>query len=163
MAKVINAGYSDTATTATTLARGPLNFGADFRLKVDKSGEMTLVNITSPFDRPEEILMNVSNIANIYDKTSIDPSVHAPNRRGVNLYTKITDIYKVTDDTDPSFEQHLPLSVSIVIRAPQSEYISAAHVQTVLARCVSALYDTGASTTTRLNGILRGALKPSDL
>lgn len=163
MSKVISPGYTDTATTATQLDRGALNFGANFRVKTDKAGDMSLVNITSPFDRTEEIQYSVSNIANIYDKTAIDPSVHAPNKRGVNVYLRLQDVYQVSDDTDPSFLQHLPVSVSIVIRAPQSEFITASHVQTVLARAVSGLYDTGSEEVTRLNAILRGSLKPSDL
>lgn len=163
MSKIISAGYTDTTTTATQLDRGPLNFGADFRVKAEGPGTLTLVNITSPFDRTEEIMMNVTNIANIYDKTSIDPSVYASNKRGVNLYSKVTDIYQITDDTDPSFVVQSPLSVSITIRAQQSEYITATHVQTAIARAVSTFYDTGSEALTRLNAALRGSLKPSDL
>lgn len=163
MSKIKSPGYTDTATTATQLDRGPLNFGADFRVSRDSGNALTLVNITSPFDRTEEIMMNFSQVANIYEKTSIDPSVYAPNKRGVTLYSKLSDTYQITDSTDASFVQHLPVSASLTIRSIQSEYITAEDVCTVIARLVSTFFDTGSETYIRLNAALRGSLKPSDL
>jgi hypothetical protein len=164
MAKIISPGYTDTSIPENpVLTRGKLNYNKDFRPAKDGNGSLTLVNITSPMDRPEEILMNFSQIKNIYDKTSIDPSVYAPSTKGVNLYLKLQDTYQVTDDTDPSFVQHLPITASITLRVPQSEFITATNVQTVLARAVSGLYDTGSVAVDRLNAALRGSLKPSDL
>jgi hypothetical protein len=164
MAKIINAGYTDTAYSGTpVLTRGKLNFAADFRIAKDSPDTLTLINLTSPFDRIEENMLKFTNVPNIYDKTAIDPSVYAPSRRGVNLYTKLTNVYQVTDDADAMFVQHLPVTVSITIRAPQSPYIDSTTIQTVLARAVSTFYDTGSETTTRLNAALRGSLKPSDL
>lgn len=162
--KQISVGYTDTPISGTpTLARGKLNFGADFRVKDEGAGKLILTNITSPLDRNEEIMYSTTSVANIYDKTSIDPSVYAPSRKGVNLYSKITDIYEVTDSTDADFLIQLPVSVSITIRTANSPYIDANAVQAVVARAVSTLYDTDSESITRLNALLRGSLKPSDL
>lgn len=164
MSKIISPGYTDTAIVGDpVLVRGKLNFGADFRVQSDSKGEMILTNITSPLDRGETIQQSYSNISNIYEKTGIDPSVYAPSKRGVNIYTKLSDTYAVTDSVDADFLQHLPVSVSIVVRTASSEYLTAADVQTVVARAVSCLYDTDDESTTRLNAILRGSLRPSDL
>lgn len=164
MAKVINAGYTDTAIAENPkLTRGKLNFGADFRTKKEAAGEMVLVNITSPLDRCEEIFYNVTSVKNIYDKTDIHPSVQAPSSRGVNLYTKLNDVYAITDSVDASFLEHHPVGVSITVRTSSSEYITAEIIQTAVARAVSCLYDTGSESTTRLNALLRGSIKPSDL
>lgn len=164
MSKLINAGYTDTPITGDpVLVRGKLNFGADFRVQRENAGEMILTNITSPLDRKENILYNVTDVKNIYDKTDIHPSVQAPSTKGINLYAKVSDVYAVTDSTDADFLQHLPVSVSITIRVPSLEYITADVVQSVMARCVSTLYETDSETTVRLNSLLRGAIKPSDL
>lgn len=164
MAKVINAGYTDSPITGNpVLVRGKLNFGKDFRVQREGAGEMVLTNITSPLDRRENIMYNVTDVKNIYAKTDIHPSVQAPSTRGINLYTRLTDTYAVTDDTDADFLQHLPVSVSITIQSIASQYISADVIEQSLARCVSTLYETDSQTTSRLNSLLRGAIKPSDL
>lgn len=163
MSKVINRGYTDTATTATQLDRRGLNFGADFRVQKDNGPQLELVNITGPLDRSETIYYNVTPIANVYDKSGIDASAFAPNKRGVNIYVRLADIYQVTDSTDAAFLQQLPLSASLTIRIPQSEFITTGDVETLVAGLVSALYETGSETQTRLSSILRGSLKPSDL
>lgn len=164
MSKITNVGYTDSPIAGNpVLVRGKLNFGADFRVQKEGAGEMTLTNITSPLDRKEVIMYNVTDIKNIYDKTDIHPSVQAPNARGINLYTKVSDIYAITDSTDANFLQHLPVSASITIRIGNSEYMTAEVAQAVVARCVSTLYETDSVSTTRLNSLLRGAIKPSDL
>lgn len=162
--KTLNPGYTDTAIAENpVLTRGKLNFEADFRIKKEAAGELVLTNITSPLDRPEEILLNVTDIKNVYEKTSVDPSAYSPSRRGINLYSKLTNHYSLTDSEDADFLNVLPISVSITVRTPASEYVTPTVIQTVVARAVSTLYDTGSESTTRLGSILRGALKPADL
>lgn len=164
MAKVISTGYTDTAIAENpVLTRGKLNFTSDFRLGTTKSDQLTLVNLTSPNDRVEKALITVSDIKDVYQNTDIDPSVYAPSRRGINLYVQLKDTYSVTDSVDADFEQHLPISASITVRVPASQYLTAEHVQTAVARAVSLLYDQGSVTTTRLNSLLKGSLKPSEL
>lgn len=164
MAKVISLGFADTSITEVPkLMRGKLNFAADWRPTKDTGAELHLVNLTGPSrDRQEEIMLQCTPVADIYSKTSISPDTYGPSKKGVNVYSRISDVVEVTEAGTTFLERH-PISVSIVIRCSQSEYISADLVQTMVARAVSTLYDTGSETTTRLNAILRGSLKPSGI
>lgn len=167
MAKVISKGYTDTpisGVTSLNFPRAILNFQKDFRIKSNNNGqEVVLTNITSPVDRPENIRLAYTNVANIYGGTSIEPSVLAPTKRGVSILTQITDVMSVTDDANADFRIDLPLSAHLVLKVPQSEYVTSAVVQELVGRLLSSLFDSGVVTTSRLEAILRGSLVPTEL
>jgi hypothetical protein len=167
MTKVKSNGYTDTpvsGVTSLTFPRAVLNIGKDFRVKSNNAGkEVVLTNITSPVDRPEKIRIAYTDVANVYAGTGIEPSVLAPTKRGVSVLAQVTDVLSVTDDTNPDYRIDLPVSYHVVIKVPQSEYISGTDIQTGLGRLLSSLFDTGVTTTSRLEAILRGALVPSEL
>lgn len=167
MAKVKSNGYTDTAVSGVsnlTFPRAVLNIQKDFRVKSDQAGkEVVLTNITSPIDRPEKIRIGYTDVANVYSGTGIDSSVLAPTKRGVSVLAQVTDILSVTDDTNPEYRIDLPVSYHLVIKVPASEFITAADVQTGIGRLLSSLFDTGVTTTSRLDAILRGSLVPSEL
>lgn len=167
MAKIVNAGYTDTpieGVSSLTFARGLLNFQKDFRVKSNNSGkEVVLTNITSPIDRPENIRIAYTDIANIYNGTGIEPSVFAPTKRGVSVLAQITDVLSVTDDSDADYKVDLPLSCHLVIKVPASEYVTSTQITTAIGRLLSSLFDTGSTSTSRLEAILRGSLVPTEV
>lgn len=167
MAKVKSMGYTDTpinGVTALTFERGLLNFGADFRIKSNNAGkEVILTNITSPVDRPEKIRIGYTEVANVYNGTGVEPTVYAPSKRGTQILAQVTEVIRVTDDTDPDYLVDLPVSYHLVIKVPTSEHISASDIKTGLGRLLSSLHETGSLTEDRLKAILRGALVPTDL
>lgn len=166
MAKVINKGYTDTpvsGVTSLTFPRAILNFKADFRVKSDQPNEVVLTNITSPVDRPEQIRVAFSNIANVYSGTTIESSVAAPTKRGVSILCQVTDIISVTDSSDPDYRIDLPVSYHVVIKVPANENLTTTLIQEGLGRMISGLFDTGSTTLARLEALIRGSLVPSDL
>lgn len=167
MAKVVSAGYTDTpisGVTTLTFPRGILNFEKDFAVKSNQAGkEVVLTNITCAVDRPEKIRIAYSDVANVYSGTDIETSVLAPTKRGVSILAQVTEVLSVTDATDPEYRIDLPVSYHLVIKVPASEFITAATVQNGLGRLLSSLFDSGVTTTSRLEAILRGSLKPSTL
>lgn len=167
MAKVKSTGYTDTpinGVSSLNFSRGLLNFAADFRIKSNNAGkEVILTNITSPVDRPEKIRIGYTDVANVYSGTGVEPSVSAPTKRGTQILAQVTEVISVTDDADPEYRLDLPVSYHLVIKVPTSSYISATDVTAGLGRLLSSLFDTGVTTTTRLEAILRGALVPSGL
>lgn len=167
MAKTIQKCYTDTSVegvTALTFPRAVLNFGADYRLKSQTgTSEIILTNITSPTDRPEEIRIGYTPVSNIYQGTSIEPSVAAPTKKGASILAKVTNVITVTDASAPDYRVDLPLSCHLVIKVPNSEFVTSEVVQEALGRLMSSLFDTGSTTTSRLDSILRGSLVPSDL
>lgn len=166
MAKVINKGYTDTpveGVTSLTFPRAVLNFKADFRVKANQPNEVVLANITSPVDRTEQIRVAFSNITNVYSGTSIEPSLAAPTKRGISVLCQVTDIISVTDDTDPDYRIDLPVSYHLVIKIPANENLTTALIQEGLGRMISGVFDTGSTTLTRLEALIRGSLVPTDL
>lgn len=167
MAKSKSTGYTDTpieGVSSLSFSRGLLNFKSDFRVKADQAGkEILLTNITCPVDRPERIRIAYSDISNVYSGTGIEPSVAAPTKRGVSVLAQLTEVISVTDTVDPEYRIDLPISLHLVVKVPVNENISSTDIQTALGRLLSGLYDTGSTATTRLDAILRGSLKPSDV
>jgi hypothetical protein len=167
MTKVINSGYTDTpidGVSSLSFDRGLLNIAKDFRVKTNNNGkEVVLTNITSPIDRPENIRIAFTDVANIYNGTGIEPSVLAPTKRGVSVLSQVTEVISVTDDTDADYRVDLPVSCHLVIKVPSSQYITAQMVETVIGRLLSSLFDTGATSASRLEAILRGSLVPTEL
>lgn len=168
MAIAINPGYTDTPVSGVpslTFPRAVLNIGTDFRVKNQNNNgkEVVLTNITSPIDRPENIRIAYTDVANIYSGTSVEPSVLAPSKKGVSILSQVTDIYSVTDSTNVDFRIDLPMSAHLVLKVPASQYITGAVVQTLVGRLLSSLFDTGVTSTTRLEAILRGSLTPTEL
>lgn len=167
MAKVKSLGFTDTpidGVTSLTFDRGLLNFSKDFRVKSNNAGkEVVLTNITSPVDRPEKIRVGYSDVTNIYSGTGVEPSVLAPTKRGTQILAQVTEVISVTDDADPDYRVDLPVSYHLVIKVPASEHITATEVNTGIGRLLSCLFDSGSTSTSRLEAILRGALVPSEL
>jgi hypothetical protein len=167
MTKVIDHGYTDTpieGVTTLTFPRALLNYSKDFRVKTNNNGkEVVLTNLTSPIDRSENIRIAYSDIANIYNGTGIEPSISAPTKRGVSVLTQVTDVISITDEADPDYRIDLPVSAHLVLKVPSSEFITSEEVQVLVGRLMSSLFDTGVSTTSRLNAILRGSLVPTDI
>lgn len=167
MTKVITKGYIDTPVEGVptlTFPRAVLNIDKDFRVKSNNNGkEVVLTNITSPIDRPENIRIAYTDVANIYNGTGIEPSVAAPTKRGISVLAQVTDVISVTDSADADFRVDLPLSAHLVLKVPASEYVTAVQVKEVIGRLLSTIYDTGSTADSRLEGILRGSLVPTEL
>lgn len=166
MAKIVNKGYTDTpveGVSSLTFPRAVLNYKADFRVKGNQPNEVVLSNITSPVDRPEQIRVAFSNIANVYSGTTIEPSLAAPTKRGISVLCQVTDVMSVTDDTDPDYRIDLPVSYHVVIKIPANENLTTALIQEGLGRMISGLFETGSITLTRLEALIRGSLVPTDL
>lgn len=166
MAKQLSVNYTDTAipgVTSMNLARGLLNFGADFRIKSDEPNEVIITNLTSPVVYPERLRFSVNDVANVYTGSSIEPSLFSPTKRGTSVLCQLTETWKVTDSEHPELEVALPISAHIVLKVPNNEMVTPAAIQTLLGRLISGLFETGSTTDARLGALLRGSLKPSDI
>lgn len=166
MSKVTTFGYTDTAPAGgatKTLTRPNLNYAANFAVSTNTDMKSVIVNLTSPVDQPETMRFQQTNVANVYDGTSIDPSVYATSKAGVSVVAQVNDIVRVTDSVDATFQVDLPISAHIVVKVPRSQYITSAMVETVVARCVASLYDTDSIGTTRIDKLVRGSMLPSTM
>lgn len=166
MSKTVAVNYTDTAIDGVStldLARGLVNYGADWKVKQDEPNEVILTNLTSPITYPERFRVGASEVVDVYKGSGIDAGLYAPTRRGISVLCQLTEVWKVTDSTDATYEVALPITGHIVLKVPSNENITPAMINTFMGRLVSGLFETGSETTTRLASILRGSLKPADL
>lgn len=166
MSKVTSFGYTDTAPAGgatKTLTRPNLNYAANFSVVSNTDNKAVITNLTTPVDQQETIRWQESNVANIYDGTTIDPSVFATSKQGISLVAQVNNVLRVTDSVDATFQVDLPISVHMVVKLPKSQYITSANLEAVIARCVAAYYDTDSTGVTRIDKLVRGSMLPSTL
>lgn len=166
MSKVVSVNHTDTPISGVTelsLERGLVNYGADFKVKVEMADSVILTNLTSPITAPEQFKFSVQDVANVYTGTAVDPNFYSPSKKGVSLLAQCNEVWTVTDTEDSTYQVELPVQAHIVLKVPKNENITPAMVEALLGRVVSGLYETGSEGTTRLQAMLRGSMKPSDL
>lgn len=146
-----------------TFPRAPLNFGADFSIKESKANEVVLTNIRADIDRPETIRLSWSTLTDVYRNSSIDPSVYAPSRKGVNVLAQVTNVLSISPSANSEARVDIPVSTHLVIKTGAQAEITADVIITQVSRLLSSLFETGKTDTSRLEAILRGALVPKDV
>lgn len=167
MAIAKTTGVVDTpieGVSSLSFPRGLVNFGADFKVKSNTPGkEVVITNITAPLDSPETFRFAYSDIKNIYSGVDIDVNLMSPSKAGLSALVELKEVFTVTDATNPELRIQLPVSYHVVVKVPKSGYLTGSDIMAGLGRLVSGLFDTGATTTSRLDAILRGSLVPTSL
>lgn len=167
MAKSLHKNYVDSGVpgvTSLSLGLDILNFGADYRVRVDEPNEVIITNMTSPIDRPETIRYALSTVADVYKGTGIDVAYRSPSSKGLSLVCQLSDIYNLYDETvDDPREQYLPIQGHIVLKMPSNDAIDAATIKSFLGRLVAGLFGTGVVDDSRLAALFRGSLLPTDM
>lgn len=160
MAKTLNKGFTDSVTSTKNVAIPSLSWATDFKTKTDDPNEVIITNVTCPLDRPETVRFGYTEINDVYKNTSIDSSVYAPTKRGIQLLAQINDVYSVTDTVDATYRVDLPVQAHIVIKVPANENITADVVNALIARSVSTFYATSTVTSEKIAAMIRGSLRP---
>lgn len=152
-------GYTDTTTTKKTISLPCINYASDYAVKEEVANATTLINTTTPVDQPETLRYAISDIANVYNNTGIDPAYWSQNKRGVALTFGLHNIYRVSGF--PNNESiDLPVQIHTVIRVPQSQYLPTEAIFSDWLRQVSMALETNGTDESMLNSLLRGALNP---
>lgn len=163
MAKVVSFGYVDTPLEnpeSLSIKLGT-NYGADFRTRVDDPNEVVMTNLTAAQGRPEKFRWAFTEIPDVYKNTDIEPALRNQTKGGVQILCELTDVWTVTDSEDATYNVALPLKAHLVLRVPNTDFLSVDQIQYLVNRLVSGLYDQGSISTERLSALLRGSLKPS--
>lgn len=154
---------SVSGVTSLSLPMAVLNYGADFKVKVDDPSEAIITNLTSPIDKPERFRYALTDVKDIYKNADIDSNLYAVSKRGISLLCQLTDTWTITDSTDATYESDLPVSGHIVLKIPSNQLLTSTMVKDFIGRLVAGLFATGVVDTTRLQSLLRGSLIPSDM
>lgn len=164
MSKSISYGYVDTPVPGVTelkLPRAVVNFGTDYRVREDEPDHVVITNLTAPQGKPESYKFAYTDVADVYKGTDIEPALRTQTKRGVQCLVRLDETWRVTDESDPTYEVALPVSAHLVLKIPNSDMITSEQVQYLVGRLISGLYDTGSTELDRLTALLRGSLKPS--
>lgn len=164
-------GYTDTVSTTLNVARPDLSYSSDYAEKTlseaekkaaskQSDREVRLTNSTSPVDQPETVRIASRVVKDIYSNAGISAPYQTQNKQGVSLCLGLQDILRVTDDTDSSFQIDIPINAHLVLTAPMTHYVTTSHLMTVLCRLMALTFDTGKTTTSRLDSLIRGSLLP---
>lgn len=162
MAKSGSYGYTAAAATKN-IAVPDIDFETQFTVDTFEPTKVGITNLTSPTDQADHLTFQYMSIADVYKGSSIDPSVYSPNRKGISVATVLKDVMRVTDSGDPSYQMDLPIKVSLSVVLPQNPYLNASAVDTAIKRCFAAWYPKGAVTTARIDALIRGSMKPSEI
>lgn len=166
MSKLVNLNHTDTAVGGVgslSLPISVLNYAADFGVQDGSGAELHLINNTSPIDCPETVRYAITDVANIYKGTAIDPNLFMDTKRGVSLLVQLNQVYTVTDAAVPAYTRVLPIKAHMVLQLPVDQVLTADMVKDIVGRLNSCLFDTGVVTSARISRLLRGSLRPSDL
>lgn len=167
MAITTSFGYTDSIGTTKNIAIPDLSYTTDFAITKEVADEVVLTNRTSPIDQPETIRFGYQNVANVYANTGIDPSYMSVSRRGVSLVAQVNDILRVSCDGGENACNlsiiDLPMTAHIVVKVPLIQYVTAELAMGTVNRAISSLYDTGKTSTSRLEAMLRHALTPTGM
>jgi len=128
-----------------------------------KKSDVWITNSTSPLDSPETVRYAIQNIGNIYNGTDIQPAYFATSKAGRQLLIQLNDVLTATDSADPTYRMDLPFSGHVVLKFPTNAVVTSSMLLAFYERLVSMAFATGAVTDSRLEVMMRGTLKPSNL
>jgi hypothetical protein len=157
----IDYGRDGTGETTTGLTVPLFDYSTVFNKKTDAAGECALTNTSSPMDRPEILRYKYQEIADVYKNSGVDPGYRAPSAKGRQILIQLNDIWKLVDSGDTSFRVDLPVQVHMVMRVPESEYITRDVLMAWFYRLAGATLDAAA--TGKLDVLMKGALVPADM
>lgn len=151
------------ATSGVTHELPSVDYSQFSELERGSRQELWITNTTSPVDSPETVRFAIQNVNDIYAGSEILPSYRATSKAGRQLLIQLNDVLRLTDSADPTYHADLPFSGHIVLRFPTNESTTALALQVFYERLVRMAYATGVADDTRLEALMRGALKPSNL
>jgi hypothetical protein len=163
MSKVISTNRTDTPPVIETLnlTVDLMNFGTDFAKKSDLPGRATITNITSPRECPEEMIIAVQQVADIYKGINVDPAYKASSKSGVSILSQVNSVFTITDTEDDTYRVDVPISAHVIVKFPADALITSTLVMEQLGRAVHGLFETEG--TVRVDKISRGSLLPTDM
>lgn len=140
-----------------------LNWSTDWAKTTNVAGNSVLTLVSAPPDQPQTARVGLTQVANVYTGTSVDPSYQLPFKRGVSAVAQLNAVYRVTDSDPSILPIDLPVSAHIVLRVPLSSLLTNDHMLAVIARTIPLLFDTSDTSSARIGKVLRGALLPEGI
>lgn len=102
---------------------------------------VVLVNANSDYSAPNQLRIERSRIANVYDGSGINTNYQLPSKRGVKLFMQCNSIATMVDSTNPTSRLELPYAASLTLRTPAvpTNIVSYSLVLSVLQQLIGVL------------------------
>jgi hypothetical protein len=160
----ITTTWNYTAAAATKQPTIPdVDFSTFTELNRGPKSDFWMTNGTSPLDSPETVRTKIQNIGNIYDGTQILPSYFATSKAGRSIFIQLNDILTATDSADSTYRVDLPFSGHVELKFPTHALITGDMLLAFYERLMSMAFATGVVTKSRLEALMRGTTKPTNL
>lgn len=163
MAKSLSYGPNSTAVAGVanvTFSPAPINFVADMRSVEEGAGKVVYTDVTSPIDQPATLRIAQAIRPNVYAGTSVENASMLPSKRGVDIVVETKEMWRESDDTDPTYDRLIPVRCAITLNLPIAAQVTPDAVEHLIGRTVAALYKQGEDDITAgLNALLHGVVE----
>lgn len=151
-------GFTNTTPSSTRVVNTyDLGLLDNYALTADEPTECMLKNTTTPLDVEETVAFRCKNIDRV--NTTLISQYPSKVRTGIQYQVQLEAMLSTTDSTNADFRVDEPIVAQITVRHQKSGNITAAHVEQLLGRAISALMKN--SGAYRVNDMMRSALKPT--
>lgn len=153
-------GFTSNPNSKFSLTLPKVEPVSSFALVEDEPTSCSLINNESQVDLGEKLTYNCMTINNV--ASGLDNMHPSSVKTGVQYQIKLDEQLSVTDSTNPTFREDLPVTAYITIRHPKNGNITASDVDTIVKRLLAACYkQTGESIETRFSDLMKSALRPT--
>lgn len=128
-------------TSPMALSVQALNFDADWRVVEESPGKIVYTNVNADVDVPCTIRIQQTLRPNVYAGTGIEPGGQCATKRGCDTVIEFKNIWKLTDDSDPSSAVYLPVRAALTLNTPVHPMTTISNVQEILYALFGAIAD----------------------
>jgi hypothetical protein len=157
MAKTSSFSFTNTVASLVTIPLVKLGLVSNYGVTADEPTYVDLSNVTAATDQAEKLTVRCKSIPTI-DTNGVSILYPNPVKGGVQYVLSLTDVLRTTDDANGFIVDH-PIVAYLTIRHDLSGDITDEHIETVLSRLLSSLYDDAGNC--RLSKLRRKAIKPT--
>jgi hypothetical protein len=159
----VNDDYVDTNVASPKDISVPdLDFASDYALQSEEPNEVVMVNKTSASLSPKETIRYARSVVNnIYQNNkNIASARQSPVKSGVQIMAEIETIYTAVNDVSGE-EYDVPCKGRIVLRVPNSSFVTEDMLADILNRTIAAIFAGGSTDETMAVAMARGVLIPT--
>lgn len=133
---------SGTAITETSLDADYLNLArpatSSFNYLKDDPGESILVNVVGGLDQPEQIRYSVTSVPDIFKASPVNP-IAGQRPDGISVLVQLTQVLKVTPETEGAPVRYLPVSAHMVLKLPIDPDIDSGVITNLVSQLVGSV------------------------
>lgn len=144
MALALTTGSFQTVSGPTRVPLTPA--AASVGYSIDEPGKVVLTNVSASLLQPNNIRMEVADVANIFSKS---PATALPGQRvdGVSILVEVNEVWCVADAANTAvIPYYMPVKAHMVLRLPNDPFCDSTAVAALVQRLEGAMQRSAAQT-----------------